>query len=159
MIPGASAEVNTGFDPGSTLSACPELHKPDFFSIEILDRLAARSGDNHVISIGEIVEDDTYRRFAGGSGDERVAIGHADGVDLAGDVGIHGRHIVEPHEFDIDASFFEPAFLDADFPSNPAGPIGIGDLEGLCVGKPAKGEEADGRGSESWNDFHRRSGM
>jgi len=57
------------------------------------------------------------------------AAGVAHRIHLAGDEGVHRRHVIEPLEIDLHAGFLEPAFLDADLPSDPAGPIGVGDFE------------------------------
>jgi hypothetical protein len=109
----------------------------DFFALEIGQGFNAWSGDDHVIAVGEVIEEEGDGGFAGGAGDESVAVGHADGVDLAGDVGVHGGDVVEPLEVDFDAFFFEPAFLDADFPGDPAGPVGVTNFERLSPARPA----------------------
>ena len=104
-----------------------------FFSLEAFDRIDAGSGDDHIIAVGEIVDDDADGRFACGTGDQGVAIGHANRIDLAGDVGVHRRHIVKPLEFHLHSGLLEPAFLHADFPSNPAWPIGVSDFQRFGV--------------------------
>ncbi len=104
---------------------------------QVRDGGDAWSGDDHVIAVGEIIEEESDGRFAGGTGNEGIAIGHADGVDFAGDIGVHGGDVVEPLEVDFDAFLFEPAFLDADFPGDPAGPVGVTDFERLSPARPA----------------------
>ena len=101
----------------------------DLLALEILEALDARLADDHVVAVRIVGEHDHDALAAARAGDQRVAVGHQIGVDLAGGEGIHRGRIVEPLELDVDAGLLEPALVDGDLPGDPARPIAVSDRQ------------------------------
>ena len=101
----------------------------DFFPLQFLDRADTRTGNNHVITVTVIIHQEHHALGTGRTGHQRIAIGHTDGVQLAGRKRVHGGDIVKPFELDIDTGFLEPAFFNPDFPCHPAGPVTVADTQ------------------------------
>jgi hypothetical protein len=109
----------------------PDLH-PDRLTLELSNGVDAGLGHDHVVAVAVVVQEDRYALATGRAGHESIAVGHAHGVDLAGREGFHRGDVVEPRELDVHASLLEPALLDGDLPSDPTGPIAVGDLQTLA---------------------------
>jgi len=107
------------------------LFKTDLFALEILDRLDPGLAHDHVVSIGVVVDENADRGFSRRAGDEGVAVGHANTIELTGGVGVHGLDVVVPLEFYLDPFFFKPVFLNPDFPGDPSRPVAVSDFERL----------------------------
>ena len=100
-----------------------------FFAFEFGDFANAWSANDHVVAVGIVVDQDAFAGFACGTCDQGIPIGHAHGIYFAGGKGVHGRHIFKPDKFHIDAGFFEPTLLDANFPSDPTRPVAVANFE------------------------------
>ena len=101
----------------------------DLFALESLEGFHARLGDDHVVSVAVVGQHDDHVFRAVCTGDERVAIGDHDGVDLPAGEGFHRGAVLEPEKFGVDAGLLDPAFLNGDFPRDPAGPVTVGDFQ------------------------------
>ncbi len=124
----------------------------DFFALELFDGFDAGLGDNHVVSVGVVGDEDGDVGRAARAGDEAVAVGDHDGVHFAGGEGFHGRAVFEPKEFNLDAGVFEPALLFGDGEGGPARPVGVGDFE------RSGGENGSGAGREGDEEMTKTHG-
>lgn len=78
------------------------------------------------VPVAVVGEHGHYIPATADSGDERIAVGHHDRVNLAGRERLRRRAVFEPQEFGVNASLFDRAFLNGDFPGEPARPVAIG---------------------------------
>ena len=102
---------------------------PDLFSLEFLDGIDSGAGDDFVVAVAVIVDEDDDVPRAGCIEHHRVAVGESDRVDFSDGKRINRRAVFEPLELDVDAMLLEKTFLIGDFPCGPAGPVTVSDPE------------------------------
>ena len=103
----------------------------DFFTLQILQGFKGGFGDDLIVAVGVIVNQNHHALGATRAGDQRVAVGHSDRIELARRKRIHRRGVIEPLEFHIDAGFLEPALVDGHLPGHPARPIAVTNFQRL----------------------------
>ena len=102
----------------------------DLLALELSHARDAGLGNDHVVAVAVVVDDDPDAGgIAARARHQCVTVGDTHGIDLAGGVGLHRRHVVEPLEVDGDPGFLEPALLDGDIPGDPARPVAVQNLQ------------------------------
>lgn len=137
----------------------------DLLAFELLEAFVLGPGNDHVIAVRVVVDEDHHALAAGRAGDQRVTVRHRHCIELARRKGVHRRHVVEPLERRVDARFLQPAFVDCDLPRDPARPIAVSDPQwcgrsgcgrGVCGTQPhdERGGEAQQETEGSLGDAH-----
>src|SRR5690606_22297763 len=108
-------------------------HEPDLdanrFAFELLDGFNAGLGDDHVVAVAVVVDNDGNAGRPAAARDQRIAVGDGHSIDLACREGVHRGHVLEPTELDGYAFFLEPSLLNAYLPGDPSRPITVRNLE------------------------------